>query len=413
MRLSGVDPGIIRELSGIYKPFVKAFKELISNACDADASDIHVTLADDCNSLEVTDNGVGMTPFDFNRSFVRLGGSTAWQHGGKSPKGRPRIGYKGIGFLAVARYCKALRVQSHSTRLFRGHQSIRRRNRKLIPIEEVVGTLLSPNALADRVTISKARSVDLRSPELRVGRDFALHPDGIRLTGRTLRSQQLDFNFEVDCSHLSFQAVLDFDYLLSLERKADLRLLDDFCDFDVRPVEHNVVPHTTIRLDGLKDFTIRDLSALPSKGKARNVVFKSGKEQFFWQLSRVSPIPDDIPEGATQPALQQAREQQLGADLARLSVKWRRDDPVVLKRPVYLPDEHSAESHVGVIPIDINEGGLRATGYLLARSEVIYPAELRGISVRVPQCGNWGHFVLRLGTHSVWTAEDRPESNHW
>jgi hypothetical protein len=26
---------------------------------------------------------------------------SAWQRGGKSPKGCPRIGYKGIGFLAV------------------------------------------------------------------------------------------------------------------------------------------------------------------------------------------------------------------------------------------------------------------------------------------------------------------------
>jgi len=42
MRLSGVDPGIIRELSGIYKPFVKAFKELLSNSFDADAKGITV-----------------------------------------------------------------------------------------------------------------------------------------------------------------------------------------------------------------------------------------------------------------------------------------------------------------------------------------------------------------------------------
>ena len=37
MRLGGIDPSILRELSGVYKPFVKAFKELISNAFDADA----------------------------------------------------------------------------------------------------------------------------------------------------------------------------------------------------------------------------------------------------------------------------------------------------------------------------------------------------------------------------------------
>ena len=66
-----------------------------------------------------------------------------------------------------------------------------------------------------------------------------------------------------------------------------------------------------------------------------------------------------------------------------LTVNWRRDDPLALRRPVYLPDEHSAESHIGLIPVNIDEGGLLATGYLLARSEVIYPAELRGITIRV------------------------------
>src|SRR4051812_35206711 len=110
MRLSGVDPGIIRELSGIYKPFVKAFKELISNAYDADAKHIQVVVDSDLGGLEVLDDGLGMTPFQFQRDFARLGGSTAWLRGGKSPGGRARVGYKGIGFLAVARYCSELRV---------------------------------------------------------------------------------------------------------------------------------------------------------------------------------------------------------------------------------------------------------------------------------------------------------------
>src|SRR5947207_1276315 len=98
MRLSGVDPGIIRELSGIYKPFVKAFKELISNAFDADSSTISVTLHNDFSAIDVLDDGNGMTPYEFHEDFARLGGSTAWRGGGRSPGGRPRIGYKGIGF---------------------------------------------------------------------------------------------------------------------------------------------------------------------------------------------------------------------------------------------------------------------------------------------------------------------------
>jgi hypothetical protein len=81
--------------------------------------------------------------------------------------------------------------------------------------------------------------------------------------------------------------------------------------------------------------------------------------------------------------LKQAAERNNAVDLPRLIVKWRGDEAIALKRPVYLPDEHSPESHVGIVPVEIDEGGLKATGYLLARSEVIYPAELRGISVRV------------------------------
>src|SRR4051812_3163106 len=132
MRLSGVDPGIIRELSGIYKPFVKAFKELISNAYDADAKKMEVILYSDFSALDVLDDGVGMTPYEFHQDFARLGGSTAWLRGGKSPGGRPRIGYKGIGFLAVARYCSGLHVETYAKRPYRTTQVVQRRNRKTL-----------------------------------------------------------------------------------------------------------------------------------------------------------------------------------------------------------------------------------------------------------------------------------------
>ena len=71
--------------------FVKAFKELVSNAYDADATEVSVTLSEDFSSMDVLDNGIGMTPFDFHESFARIGGSTAWLQEGTSPGGRPRI----------------------------------------------------------------------------------------------------------------------------------------------------------------------------------------------------------------------------------------------------------------------------------------------------------------------------------
>jgi DNA topoisomerase VI subunit B len=112
MQLGGIDPSILRELSGVYKPFVKAFKELISNAFDADADHVHVNIADDFSSVAVIDDGEGMTPFEFRHDFTRIGGGSRRWSGERTPKGRLRIGSKGIGFLALARYCSLLEVES-------------------------------------------------------------------------------------------------------------------------------------------------------------------------------------------------------------------------------------------------------------------------------------------------------------
>src|SRR5437879_4711448 len=118
MRLGGIDPSILRELSGVYKPFVKAFKELVSNAYDADADVVRVAFTDDFSSVTVTDDGQGMTPFEFRNDFARIGGGSRRWAGDKTRKGRLRIGSKGIGFLALARYCDRLKVESGAARAF-------------------------------------------------------------------------------------------------------------------------------------------------------------------------------------------------------------------------------------------------------------------------------------------------------
>src|SRR5437773_8733867 len=102
MRLGGIDPSILRELSGVYKPFVKAFKELVSNAFDADADMVRVVFDDDFSSVTVADDGQGMTPFEFRNDFTRIGGGSRRWAGDRTRNGRLRIGSKGIGFLALA-----------------------------------------------------------------------------------------------------------------------------------------------------------------------------------------------------------------------------------------------------------------------------------------------------------------------
>ncbi len=386
MRLSGVDPGIIRELSGIYKPFIKAFKELISNAHDADAKTITVSLSEDFSSIDVLDDGGGMTPYEFHQDFARLGGSTAWLRGGKSVGGRPRIGYKGIGFLAVARYCSALQVDTYATRPYTGTRQLARRNRKSIPIEDIVGDVIPRDHFAGRVTISAVRGIgDGTDPVLLLeGRDYRIDADGIRLASpRALGCRHHEIEYEVDCSHLRLEAILDFDYLLGLERRADLRLLEDFCSVQLRAAEPGLEPYTRVRLHKLKDFVVRDLSAPAAKGKARNIVFKSGKDQFLWRLARSTPIRDDIPTDIACEPLRRMQQRQSRLDLPNLVVKWRSDNPVTLRRPVYLAKGQPTPLEETIVDIDIDEGGLKVIGYILARSEVIYPGEFRGLSIRV------------------------------
>lgn len=384
MRLSGVDPGIIRELSGIYKPFVKAFKELISNAYDADAKSIGVTVSDDFSTIEILDDGIGMTPYGFHESFARLGGSTAWLHGGKSPGGRPRIGYKGIGFLSVARYCGSLYIETRSLRPYSSTRRIQRKNRSVIPLDEVVGPLVPMDLLAGKVAIRRAVAVTPdKAQTLKHGVDYTIRGAGVRLVSTRARSARLlEFLYDVDCRGITLKAELDFDYLLSLEKQADLRTIDDFCTASFESADPKTPAYTRIHLRRLREFVVRDLSAPRAKGKAKNIAFKSGKEQFLWRLARTSPIRDAVPEHVDHaPALQRVAALQAKSDLPTVSVIWRSESPVTLARPVYAPEDIGPEETI--IPIDIKEGGLEVVGYLLPRRHIIYPAELRGLSIRV------------------------------
>src|SRR5215467_14251572 len=166
MRLSGVDPSIIRELSGIYKPFVKAFKELISNAYDADSAAITVDVARDFSFIEIRDNGLGLTPIEFHRDFARLGGSTAWRNEGRSPGGRARIGYKGIGFLAVARYCNRMEIESVARRSYEDRIIVRGRRRSVDvteSLEPLIPTKISrPRLRVVSVSVAGDQSAPLK-----------------------------------------------------------------------------------------------------------------------------------------------------------------------------------------------------------------------------------------------------------
>ena len=85
----------------LYRSFATVIGEAISNAWDADARNVWIYLDPDKNGFWIKDDGSGMKTSDFQNKFLMIGYSK--RKGGKSHsrKGRPFIGRKGIGKLAL------------------------------------------------------------------------------------------------------------------------------------------------------------------------------------------------------------------------------------------------------------------------------------------------------------------------
>lgn len=97
---------------GAYTTFAKAVKELVINAFDADASEVHIDFDKDFTTLTITDNGDGISSEKFKTEFLRIAGSKRRLEVKNRRFPRPMIGRFGIGFLSVARLCKIVKISS-------------------------------------------------------------------------------------------------------------------------------------------------------------------------------------------------------------------------------------------------------------------------------------------------------------
>lgn len=85
----------------LYRSFATVLGEAISNSWDADAKNVHIYLNRKKNSFFIKDDGIGMTADDFQNKFLKIGYSKRKDGTKTSPSGRPFIGRKGIGKLAL------------------------------------------------------------------------------------------------------------------------------------------------------------------------------------------------------------------------------------------------------------------------------------------------------------------------
>ena len=121
--LATSDRIIARVTDGIYREPWAAFRELVANAYDADASYVVIeTGQPDFSRITVRDDGIGMSPKTLAYILTNIGGSTKRTAAGAdfstvdpnapdvSPGGRPLIGKIGIGMFAVAQLTQHFQI---------------------------------------------------------------------------------------------------------------------------------------------------------------------------------------------------------------------------------------------------------------------------------------------------------------
>jgi hypothetical protein len=96
----------------LYRSFATVLGEAISNSWDADANNVEIYVDREKNSFIIKDDGIGMTADDFQNKFLRIGYSKRKAGTSQSPAGRPYIGRKGIGKLALLSCAKRITVIS-------------------------------------------------------------------------------------------------------------------------------------------------------------------------------------------------------------------------------------------------------------------------------------------------------------
>lgn len=98
---------------GLYRNFITVLGEAISNSWDADANNVWININRQDHSFIVKDDGIGMDADDFQNKFLKIGYSKRAE-GNKTPSGRPYIGRKGIGKLAMLSCAATVTVISKS-----------------------------------------------------------------------------------------------------------------------------------------------------------------------------------------------------------------------------------------------------------------------------------------------------------
>lgn len=113
-----VDLNVINHLGvGLYSSTPAALTELVANAWDADANEVHITIDKSNRSIIIEDDGHGMNAASIKNKFLNVGYSRRRQsiNKNKSDSGNRRVmGRKGIGKLSMFALADLVKVTSQA-----------------------------------------------------------------------------------------------------------------------------------------------------------------------------------------------------------------------------------------------------------------------------------------------------------
>jgi hypothetical protein len=376
----GVSGTVLDDLSGTYKTFAEAVKEAISNAYDADAQMVRLEFGAEYQSLTIDDDGAGMNPKQFVREYIRVGRSPEAKVKSPSEK-RERIGGKGIGSLAPARYCRQLNVKTWVSQ----------------PMYQEIELQVPSNGYLQLAGFFPL-DIDATFPDLFYDMQIQVADDEGEFGAPTPAAIGGVYPLPPGCrcrvtyrflaQHVYLDATIDFVHLRRLGEYISLDQVASLwdCKVRLREAEGDRLHGTLLTLEGLEDFVVHDLNA-PGKTGARNIGSKGGIDRFLWTLARICPVPVRNVKNELERKLPGFAAQVLRKDPGmRVSVSHPRGRVDNLTREVYLPQQdYTAADEALTCNVDFAapELGLEIRGYILGSSTMIYPAELRGISLRV------------------------------
>ena len=96
----------------LYRNFITVLGEAISNAWDADANNVWIYIDRKNSNFIIADDGDGMDADDFQSKFLKIGYSKRSEGNSKTENGRPYIGAKGIGKLALLSCAERISIYS-------------------------------------------------------------------------------------------------------------------------------------------------------------------------------------------------------------------------------------------------------------------------------------------------------------